>query len=82
MADLADLVSLVAQAKPAGGAALDQVVIATAGAGIATAAMLYLITRHRSRGDGPLTRVAALLRAHLRACPAGPRCPASSRAGR
>jgi len=59
VAYLADLVSLVAQAKPAGGAALDQVVIATAGAGIATAAMLYLITRHRSHGDGALTRLAA-----------------------
>jgi hypothetical protein len=59
MADFADLVSLFAQAKPAGGAALDQVVIATAGAGIATAVMLYLITRHRSRGEGPLTRLAA-----------------------
>ena len=59
MAHLADLVSLFAQAKPAGGAALDQVLIATAGAAIATAAMLYLITRHRSRGDGALTRAAA-----------------------
>src|SRR5829696_6009987 len=59
VAYFADLVSLVAQAKPAGGAALDQVVIATAGAGIAIAAMLYLITRHRSRGDGALTRLAA-----------------------
>jgi hypothetical protein len=59
MADFADLVSLIAQAKPAGGAALDQVFIATAGATIATAAMLYLITRHRSHGDGALTRAAA-----------------------
>ncbi len=61
MTDFADLISLVAQAKPAGGAALDQVVIATAGAGIATAVMLYLITRHRNRGDGALTRLAAFM---------------------
>jgi hypothetical protein len=53
------LVTGIAQAKPAGGAALDQVVIATVGAAVATTAMLWLITRHRARGQGALTRAAA-----------------------
>ena len=82
MADFADLVSLFAQAKPAGGAALDQVIIATVGAGIATAVMLYLITRHRNRGDGRADSLGRLLRARSPVCPAGPRCPAASPAAR
>jgi hypothetical protein len=51
--------SLVAATEPAGGAALDQVVIATVGAGLVTALILWLIAGYRS-GDRPhLAAVAA-----------------------
>src|SRR5687767_1309086 len=40
--------SLIAASEPAGGAALGQVVIATAGATIATAFLLWLLMGHRS----------------------------------
>ncbi|HEX2084486.1 MAG TPA: hypothetical protein VHF89_02295 [Solirubrobacteraceae bacterium] len=42
------LSSLLAATEPAGGAATDQVVIATAGATLATAALLWLVAGHRS----------------------------------
>jgi hypothetical protein len=45
---LATAESAVAASEPAGGAALDQVVIATGGATVATAALLWLIAGHRS----------------------------------
>ena len=48
----------IAAAEPAGGAALDQVVIATAGATIATALLLYLVAGHRSGRVTLLTNVA------------------------
>jgi hypothetical protein len=49
---------LLAAAKPAGGAALDQVVGATAGAAVVTAALLWAGLAHR-RGRGHLLRRAA-----------------------
>ena len=49
------LASSVAASEPAGGAALDQVVIATAGATIATAVLLWLVLRHRSGQVGLLS---------------------------
>jgi hypothetical protein len=52
------MIPVLAAAEPAGGAALDQVVIATAGATIATAALLYLIAGHRSGRVALLTTVA------------------------
>ena len=49
-----------AAANPAGGAALDQVAIATVGAGIATAALMWAILGYRkSTKNGPLRRLAA-----------------------
>ena len=50
--------SLVAATEPAGGAAIDQVVIATVGAGLVTALLLWLIAGHRSGGRRHLTRAA------------------------
>ena len=50
--------SLLAAAEPAGGAAIDQVVIATVGAGVVTAALLWLIAGHRSGGRPHLTGMA------------------------
>ena len=48
-----------AAANPAGGAAIDQVAIATVGAGIATAALLWAILGYRkSKKNGPLRRLA------------------------
>jgi hypothetical protein len=59
MASIASLFQLpLAAAEPAGGAAVDQVVIATAGAGLATGLLLWLILRHRAREDSPLGRLA------------------------
>jgi hypothetical protein len=49
-----------AASEPAGGAALDQVFIATGGAAVATGLLLWLILRHRARGDTPLGRMAAI----------------------
>ena len=46
--------------KPAGGAAIDQVIIATAGAAVASAVVYWLIRRHRGGGDGLLGRAAEL----------------------
>src|SRR5690349_7234698 len=50
----AGMVELIAQAKPAGGAALDQVAIATGAAGLVTVVLLWLGMGHRTG------RVAAL----------------------
>jgi hypothetical protein len=51
--------SAPAAANPAGGAAIDQVAIATVGAGIATAALLWAILGYRkSQKNGPLRRLA------------------------
>ena len=50
--------TLHAAAEPAGGAAIDQVVIATAGAALATGLLLWLILRHRARESSPLGRLA------------------------
>src|SRR5215218_1252693 len=48
-----------AAANPAGGAAIDQVAIATVGAGIATAALMWAILGYRkSTKNGPLRRLA------------------------
>ena len=47
-----------AAADPAGGAAIDQVVIATAGAALATGLLLWFILRHRARESSPLGRLA------------------------
>ncbi len=49
-----------AAGEPAGGAALDQVVIATGGAALATGLLLWLILRHRARESSPLGRLAKL----------------------
>jgi len=48
---------LIAQAKPAGGAALDQVAIATAAAGFVTAVLLWLGMGHRSGKVALLGRI-------------------------
>src|SRR5688572_2170709 len=48
----------LAAAKPAGGAALDQVAIATVGATIVTALLLWLIAGHRNGKVKHLTRIA------------------------
>lgn len=49
-----------AASEPAGGAALDQVAIATVGASIATALLLAAIFGYRRGGGGPLRRAAAV----------------------
>src|SRR5688500_6757164 len=49
---------LFAAGEPAGGAAIDQVVIATGGAALATGLLLWLILRHRARENSPLGRMA------------------------
>ena len=49
---------LFAAAEPAGGAAIDQVFIATAGAGIVTALLLWLCIGHRNGRVPHLTRMA------------------------
>ncbi|MEX2194153.1 MAG: hypothetical protein WD844_02615 [Thermoleophilaceae bacterium] len=46
------------ETKPAGGAALDQVIIATAGAVIATSVLMWLVTAHRRRSGTILERTA------------------------
>ncbi|MBI5107017.1 MAG: hypothetical protein HZB46_18885 [Solirubrobacterales bacterium] len=53
------LIEAAAAAKPAGGAALDQVIIATAGATIVTALLVWLILGHRNGRTPFLTRAAA-----------------------
>ncbi|HEX8205011.1 MAG TPA: hypothetical protein VF587_03015 [Solirubrobacteraceae bacterium] len=50
--------TLLAASEPAGGAAIDQVVIATAGATLVTALLLFLIAGHRSGRVALLTNVA------------------------
>ncbi|MDX6697133.1 MAG: hypothetical protein QOE65_530 [Solirubrobacteraceae bacterium] len=50
----------VAASEPAGGAAIDQVIIATTGAALATALLLWLVLRHRARENSPLGRMAAV----------------------
>jgi hypothetical protein len=52
---------LTAASNPAGGAEIAQVIIATAGAAVVTAVVLWLCIGHRSGRDGfvPLTRMAA-----------------------
>jgi len=52
---------LAAAAKPAGGAALDQVAIATGGATLVTAVLLWLVSGHRSGRTPWLTRTADVL---------------------
>ena len=49
---------LLAASEPAGGAAVDQVIIATAGAAIATGVLLWAILAHRARETSPLGRIA------------------------
>ena len=51
--------SVLAAGEPAGGAALDQVAIATVGATVVTALLLWLISGHRSGKTPHLTRAAA-----------------------
>ena len=51
------MTTLLAAAKPAGGAALDQVIIATAGALLATAIVVWLVHQHRSGRAGALTKL-------------------------
>src|ERR1044071_8093866 len=51
------LVDLLAQAKPAGGAALDQVAIANGASGVVTAALLWLGMGHRSGKVAVLGRI-------------------------
>jgi hypothetical protein len=51
--------TLLAAAEPAGGAALDQVIIATTGATLATAALLWLGMGHRSGRSTLLARASA-----------------------
>ena len=53
------MIDLLAAAKPAGGAAIDQVVIATAGAMLVTAVLLWLCAGHRSGKVPYLGRFAA-----------------------
>src|SRR6185436_18408611 len=48
-----------AASEPAGGAAIDQVIIATAGAGIATAVLLWLMMGYRNGSNQVLARLAA-----------------------
>jgi hypothetical protein len=60
-ASIASFVSLpFAAGEPAGGAALDQVAIATGGAALATGLLLWLILRHRASEHSPLGRLAEL----------------------
>src|SRR4051812_40431852 len=54
------LTSLVEAARPAGGAALDQVAIATAFATLMTAGLLWLIQNHRNGRTQILDRLGAL----------------------
>ncbi|HVE68885.1 MAG TPA: hypothetical protein VNB64_09925, partial [Solirubrobacteraceae bacterium] len=49
----------LAASEPAGGAALDQVVIATAGAALVTGLLLWLVLRHRAGEGSVLGRAAA-----------------------
>ena len=65
------MLELLAQAKPAGGAALDQVAIATGAAGFVTVVLLWLGMGHRSGKVALLGRLGPLLRARLRAARVG-----------
>ena len=58
--------SIVAATEPAGGAAIDQVVIATVGAALVTAALLWLIIGHRTGGRPYLTRAADRVSAYAK----------------
>src|SRR5919106_1399982 len=51
---------LLAANEPAGGAAIDQIVIATVGAVVATSLLLWLVAGHRSGRVSVLGRLAAL----------------------
>src|SRR4051812_6526710 len=53
------MISQLAEAAPAGGAALDQVAIATGGATVVTALLLWLIQGHRSGRVPYLARASA-----------------------
>src|SRR5947208_1184434 len=57
-------ISLLAAAKPAGGAAIGQVIGATAGAAVATSARTGLLAAHRTGRTQVLTRLAALAERH------------------
>ena len=71
--------ALLAQAaEPAGGAALGQIVIATAAATLLTAALLVLGFGHRSGRVKSCWALAGLRRSASPACPAGRRCPRAS----
>lgn len=60
--------SMFAQAEPAGGAALDQVFLATAGATLFTAVLLWLVARHRG-GRRTLLEPSASLAARVTGLP-------------
>ena len=60
--------------SPAGGAAIGEVVLATGGALIATAVLLYLGWAHRTGRTDLLRRVVGLRRARTPASPPGPPC--------
>src|SRR5689334_5664272 len=53
------LATVVGAAEPAGGAALDQVFIATAGATVVTCLLLWLAMGHRSGSNTVLARMGA-----------------------
>ena len=57
---------LIAGSEPAGGAAIWEVVVATAGAGIASAAVIAVGLAHRSRRTTALERAAAKTEGHMR----------------
>jgi hypothetical protein len=57
---VADLQPVLAAVRPAGGAALDQVAIATGGAALASLAVAWIIRGHRTGRLGLLGRAAAL----------------------
>src|SRR5688572_28177762 len=59
IASIATLLQLpLAASEPAGGAEISQVIIATAGAMVATTLLLWLILRHRASEASPLGRMA------------------------
>ena len=81
MSSLVDTIAAAEGAKPAGGAELAEVIIATGGALALTAALLTLAHRHRT-GSGQLLRRAgdwAERQTGLRPGPRSPRCCRRSR---
>ena len=68
------------ETKPAGGAAIDQVIIATAGALIATGVLMWLVTAHRRR-EGTILERAAGLAARIGHLPPWAALPAGLAAG-